>query len=376
MNNHMKKILLVLIPVLLVLSCQDKTPEKPSYFMYVASSYPDDNQGIGIYTWDTSEGSMELIANDSTLNAISYLDIDPINHTLYSISREVISAFKINSSGSLTLLNELPNQGKGPCHVSVTTDQKHLLVGYYSSGTLAAYSLAEDGSLGALTDYKTHFGSSIDTTRQQSAHVHQVLPVAESSLILVPDLGMDKVMVYDKSATGILTLVDSTFFANIDLGGGPRHAVAHPLKNFVYVLQELKGKVSGFHFDNQKGFLEPINTVSTLAADFDDFNKSADIHITPNGQYLYASNRGPNTLAIFSIDQETGALTFIDSQSCGGDWPRAFAIDPSGQFILVANKNSNQITIHKIDYNTGLLENIAEVKTSLGPQCIRFLKKG
>lgn len=344
-----------------------------NHFMYVASGSAEDNQGIGIYSWRPSDGSLQYLNTDTTSASSSYLDVDETGRFLYSVSSESINSFSIDvKTGLLKFLNNLPNSGRGPCHISVSSDQKNILVGYYSSGSLASFSLNNNGSLNDQVDYKEHIGSSIDSSRQEAAHVHQVLSIAESSLILVPDLGIDKVMVYDKNEAGLLTLSDSSFIADIQPGGGPRHAVFHPKKDYAYVLHELTGQVTGFHFDKERGFLGSINTLSTLPENFEGFNKSADIHITPDGQYLYASNRGPNSIAIFRIDSE-GVLTFLGTQSCGGDWPRAFAIDPSGKFILVANKYSNQISILKIDYSTGSFEKVSEVETPFAPQGIRFI---
>lgn len=370
----MKRILLLLPITLLILSCEPTKTEENTHLVYVASGTDADGTGIGIYSWNAEESELSEIGADSTFGSFSYLTIDKVNNLLFGVSKKTISAFEIDKrSGELKHLNSQPNVGVNPCHVSVSNDGKFLVVGYYSSGSLATYAIAEGGLLAEAISIVQHTGSSIDSSRQMEPHVHQVLPLPESDLILVPDLGIDKVMTYRLNNSGELTAVSDEFNAKIRPGGGPRHAVIHSEKNYVYVLHELTGNVTGFHIDTKQGFKDSINTVSTLPADFDGLNKSADIHITPDGQYLYASNRGHNSIAVSRID-ETGALTFLGTKSCGGDWPRAFAIDPSGQFLLVANQRSNQISIMKIDYETGFFEKVGETETVAAPQAIRFIK--
>ncbi|MFY0598311.1 MAG: lactonase family protein [Cyclobacteriaceae bacterium] len=371
----MKKLLLLLFTATVFFACQKEAPKESSYFVYVASGDSKDGSGIGIYNWVPSKGELSEIVRDSAVVSSGYLAMDSTKEVLYSINGEKISAFKVDTkSGFISLINEVPQVGKGACHVSVSNDGQFLIVGYYSSGSLATFGLNENGSIGELKSQHQHTGSSINTSRQESSHVHQVLPVPNSNLILVPDLGIDKVMVYAIDEAGDLTLAPDQYNGYIKPGGGPRHAVVHPNGKYAYVLHELTGYVTGFQIDSKNGLKDTINTVSTLPDGFNDFNKSADIHITPNGKYLYASNRGHNSLAVCKIIPETGALVFAGTKSCGGDWPRAFGIDPSGDFILVANKNDNQISILKIDYSTGFFEKVGEVQTPLAPQGIRFIK--
>ena len=162
--------------------------------------------------------------------------------------------------------------------------------------------------------------------------------------------------------------------AQMSAGYGPRHLAFHPSKPYVYVLAELTSRVVGYHLDAKQGMGKQICDVSMIPSDFDQFTKAADIHVTPDGSFLYASNRGHDSLAIFSIDQNNGMLTPVDIMTCGGSWPRAFAIDPSGKYILVANKRSNQISVNKIDYSSGRFNQVNQIETGNAPQCIRFLK--
>lgn len=371
----MYKMIIAAVIAIAFASCQPQQKRIDKYWVYVASDKAEDGAGIGIYDWTPSTGVLTGISADTQNATSSYLAVDTVLNTLYSVNGEGIFAYSINrETGDLTAINDTRLTGRGPCHISVSNDHKFVLVGYYSSGSLAAYEIKENGGIGSQLSGFEHRGSSVNTERQERAHVHMVSPAPQSNLVLVPDLGIDKVLVYSLDDTGTLTPAEDEYVARITPGGGPRHLAIHPNNKLVYVLHELTGHVTGFGFDPQKGFLDSINTISTLPAGFAEFNKSADIHITPNGQYLYASNRGHNSLVVCKINPDTGELTALGTKSCGGDWPRAFGIDPTGQYIFVANKRSDQISILKIDYQTGFFEKTAEVKTQLAPQGIRFIK--
>ncbi len=349
------------------------TDNTPKYAVYVSSGDEQDGAAIGIYEWSPTSATMIKIGVDSSYTSSSYLAIDAENNKLYSVG-SAIATFSINPiTGKLTALNETKDTGKGACYLSLAHNKKFITVAYYSSGSASTYAILPDGTVGKEISTVVHSGSSVNKERQEAPHVHMAFAAPNSDIILMPDLGIDQVKSYRSDENGILTPAPNAA-TNITAGGGPRHLAFAPGGKRVYVLHELTGHVTGFGFDPEKGITDKINTVSTLPEDFKEFNKSADIHVSPDGKYLYASNRGHNSLAVFSIDQASGALTFLGAKDCGGDWPRAFAIDPSGDFILVANKNSNQISILKIDHATGFFEKVGEVATVLAPQCIRFLK--
>ena len=357
---------------------QDKYPKEDleSYWVYVSSgSAEGSKQGIGIYEWLPTTGVLSEVGGTSEIAVSSYLALDVVKGLLYSINGDNIQAFEIDTAtGGLKLLNKVENAGQGGCHLSVSNDRQFLLAAYYSSGSAASYRLNNDGSIGPSVSVVQHQGSSVDQDRQEGPHAHMILPAPQGNLVFVPDLGIDKVMAYQISEEGEMTPTPIAS-ASTTPGYGPRHMVFHPIQPFAYVLAELTGNVVGFKFDPKQGLTERINDLSTLPDDFTEFSKSADIHISQDGKYLYASNRGHNSLAVYSIDQTSGKLSLIDIPSCGGDWPRAFEIDPSGSYILVANKRSNAISIQKIN-PSGLFETVGNVKTVDAPQCIRFLRKG
>lgn len=360
--------LFLIFACLLAVSCKHTSQEH--FQVFIASNDPSDTVAIGVFEWAPSQKTLTPAKHFAELSAANYVAINRPSKRLYGIHPEGIFAASIGERGQLTLLNQIPPDGKGPCYISISNDKKHLLVAYYSSGNVCTYALSENGEVGRLISNVQHTGSSVNSARQKAPHPHMIYPVADSDLVLVPDLGIDKVMVYRIDDSGILSPQKSN--AQISPGGGPRHLSIHPNGKFAYVLHELTGEITGFGFDKKEGFTSAFQTLSTLPERFDGYNKSADIHITPNGQYLYASNRGPNTIATFEIDQNSGLLTLKGIQDCGGEWPRAFAVDPSGQFIFVANKRSHQVSIMEIDYSTGLFNKVLEMPTPLEPQAIRF----
>jgi 6-phosphogluconolactonase len=375
----------VLFFVFVVSSCSNSTSSKQvdlqsatsmddkTFAVCIASGDAKDSVGIGIFQWSPKEGTLTPIMNDSTLSSVSYFEVYPEKNILYSVG-EKISAFQIDEkTGALSMINQVIHSGSGTCHVSISNNRKFITVAYYSSGSASTYELLDDGSIGAMVSTVHHEGASINAERQEAPHVHMAFSAPNSDLILLPDLGIDQVKVYQSDEKGVLSPAPIPFAA-ITPGGGPRHVAFNAAGNRVYVLHELTGHVTGFGFDPEKGITDAINTISILPEDFTAFNKSADIHISPNGKFLYASNRGHNSLAVCSIDEATGTLTFLGTKDCGGEYPRAFAIDPSGDYLLVANKLSNQVSIMKIDHATGFFEKTGEVATPIVPQCIRFVE--
>ncbi|MBV6647110.1 MAG: lactonase family protein [Cyclobacteriaceae bacterium] len=358
------------------LSCQQLSEKGDSkYWVYVSSWGEEEKEGIGIYQWNAADGSLNSVSKVSDIKRSSYLTVDEDSKMLYTVNQDGLHSFEIDqANGSLKKLNSVPLTGRGGCYISLSNDQRFLLVAYYSTGSVSSYKLNNDRSIGKEVSRKQHQGSSVNQERQESAHAHMILPAPKGPLIFVPDLGMDQVMAYKIVDDGVFSKAPIAS-ATLTPGYGPRHMAFHPNNQFAFVLAELTGHVVSFGMDLERGLTHLIDTVSILPEEFTDFNKSADIRITPNGQYLYASNRGHNSLAVCEVDATSGQLKFLGTKSCGGDWPRAFAIDPTGRYILVANKRSNTISVFEIDYDTGFFTEISTIPTVAAPQCIRFVKQ-
>ncbi len=376
----MARLSFLCIGCLFIIGCNQpvKDDSTDKYWVYV-SSFSDslNGAGIGIYDWNPESGDLISITQDSGVYASSYLAIDKNGERLYSVNKEGMQAFSIEkSNGTLDLINTTSHaeNNAGACYVSLTKNEKHLLVAYYGSGTVASYAVDAGTGIGDQVSQIIHTGSSIDTTRQEGPHAHMVLPAPIGELIVVTDLGTDKVYCYRIDENGVIDK-DPVSETVVPLGFGPRHVVFHPSQPYIYVLAELKGHVLGYEFDSQNGIGKLVSNISILPEGFDGFNKSADIHINPEGDFLYASNRGDNSIAVCKINQATGELSVVDIKSSGGITPRAFAVDPSGDYMLVANRQSDQISILKMDKDSGVFQKTGEAKTAPFPQCIRFVKQ-
>ncbi len=372
--------LLVILFIFMAGAVHAQTTSAGDYFVYVSSAEPDNDSGIILLDFDSAEGALTNPRKAGPFKRTGYLNLSEDGRKLYTVragddGKHYVSGFSVDrKDGSLKLLNEQTDFGKGPCYVSVAPTGKTVLVANYSEGNICSFKINRKGLLKGVQTSHYHQGASKVTDRQKAPHPHMILPAVANDLVLVPDLGMDQVLIYQLNRKGVLAPFGAKTAATPP-GSGPRHFAFHPNGQFGYSLNELDGSVTAFRFDADGGRLTPIETVSTLPADFKEFNKSADIHLTPDGAYLYASNRGHNSIAVFKVDASNGTLESRGTFPCGGEWPRAFAIDPSGQFILVANKQTHNIAIFRINPVDGSTTPIGSVEDLGAPQCIKFLKK-
>ena len=312
----------------------------------------------------------------------SFLALHPNRKYLYAVSEMIgggkkegaVSAFAIDhATGKLTLLNQVSARGAGPCHVAVDRTGKYVAVANYSSGSTAVFPISEDGSLGEATGFAQHQGKSVHPRRQKGPHAHEVVFSPDNRFLLAPDLGLDQVLVYRFDAgTGKIEPNDPPF-ARLAPGSGPRHLAFHPVKPWVYVINELSSKVTAFHWDAARGALEEFQTVSTLPEGFEGENTTAEIAVHPSGRFLYGSNRGHDSIAVFQIDQENGTLSGLATFSTRGEWPRNFSLDPEGKFLLAANQRSDSVSIYRIDPATGHLEALGQPLPLPAPVCVLFV---
>ncbi len=342
------------------------------------------SNGIYVYNFNTASAESRLVDSVNIANP-SYLAISSNEKFVYSVSEEAnarqnggsIAAFAFNKqNGALTPLNRQSSQGNNPCYVSMHKTGRWVLAGNYSSGSLAALPVLKNGFLDSAVSAIEHTGSSVNSDRQNEPHVHATVFSPDNKYVLVPDLGIDKVMIYAfNKRTGALTPA-ATPFVMTKPGSGPRHLEFHPNKKLVYLLEELTGSISAYRYFPKNGALELLQNISTLPPEFMGYPGSADIHVSPDGRFLYASNRGQsNTIAIFSIDKKTGQLTAIGHQPTLGKAPRNFNFDPSGNWLLVANQDSNEVVIFKIDKATGLLSDSGK-RIGVGkPVCVKWVNK-
>lgn len=354
-----------------------------SYLVYVGTYTGPESKGIYAFRFDPASGKstpIELVAE--TTNP-SFLAIDPSHHYLYA-ANEVgdykgeksggISAFAIDrKTGKLMFLNQVSSRGADPCHLTLDKSGKHLLVANYTGGSVASFPVLADGKLGEPSAVVQHSGHGPNTERQEGPHAHEIQLTPDNRFAIASDLGLDELLVYRFDvAKGTLTPNDPPF-GKVEPGAGPRHFVFDPRGKFVYALSEMSGSITSFAYDARTGGLRNLQAISTLPTDFKGHNDSAEIVASSSGKFLYASNRGPDDIAMFATDSAKGTLQLVEHVSTKGKAPRNFAIDPTGRFLFVANQESNNIVVFKVDPKTGRLTDTGQVLKAPSPVCIVFL---
>jgi 6-phosphogluconolactonase len=353
------------------------------YIVYVGTYTVRGSQGIYAYRFDSSSGRLVFTGLKAKILNPSFLAIHNNGRLLYAVSEVgdykglrsgAIRAYRINrKTAALTLLNEKSSGGPGPCYISLDTSGKYVLVANYQGGSITVLPLLEDGSLRAASAFVQHHGSSVNPTRQNAPHAHSITTSPDKRFAIAADLGLDKLFIYRfDTANGSLVANNPPSAATLP-GVGPRHLVFHPGGHVVYVIDEMASAVSMFSYDGRNGTLVPEQTISTLPQGFSGHNEAADIHIDSRGKFLYASNRGFDTISVFAVDAASGRLTLIAEVPSGGKTPRNFAIDPNDKYLIVANEDSDTIVTFAIDPKTGTLHATANVAKLPSPVYVGFL---
>ncbi len=345
--------------------------------VYIGTYTGGDSEGIYVYKLDLSCGSLEYSSKIAGVDNPSFLAMDPAQRYLYAVNEQApdgrVSAFAIDpDSGALSFLNQQPSGGSLPCYLVVDQSGKFVLLSNYGSGSLAVFSIEDDGRLGALTDLVRHQGSSVDAERQQGPHAHCVVFDRSGRHAFSADLGADEVKIYHFDATAGKLRPGNPPSVETEPGVGPRHFTFHPGGKFAYLINELGSTMSAFTYDETKGMLAQIQTLSTLPQAFTGYNHSADLHLEPSGKFLYGSNRGHDSIAIYGIDESSGRLTHIGNEPTRGGGPRNFAIDPSGTFLLAANHDSDNVVTFRLDRKSGKLEATGHVARVPAPVCLKM----
>lgn len=335
------------------------------------------SEGIYVYEFDSNTGKVAYKNKATGIDNPSYLAISHNRKFVYAANEGkegFVSAFAWNKkSGSLSFLGKQPANGTAPCYVAVDKNNQFLFEANYGSGNFSVYPILKNGAPGKAVQVIQHSGHGMNKERQEGPHVHSTILSPDEKYLMVSDLGVDKIYVYRTDFTkGAKPLTPAaTPFVSTGQGNGPRHIDFHPNGKFVYSIQELTGNVTAFAYKN--GELKTLQNLSMVSPDFRGRTGAADIHVSPDGRFLYTSNRGEaNDMAVFAIDPVTGHLTLKGRTGTLGDGPRNFVIDPSGQFLLVANQNTDNIVIFKRDKETGLLTDSGERIEVGSPVCLKF----
>jgi 6-phosphogluconolactonase len=354
-----------------------------NYIVYVGTYTESGSKGIYAYRFDATTGVVSSIGLAAETESPLFLATHLSGRFLYA-TNEIsefngeksgsVSAFSVDrNTGKLTLLNRVASRGAAPAHLSLDKTEKYLLVANYGGGSVSAFPIDSDGRLGKASSFVQHTGSSVNAERQAAPHPHEIVATDDNRFVLVPDLGLDEVLIYRfDAAKGSLTPNDPPF-AKTGPGAGPRHIALHPNGRFVYVVNEMQSTVSAFSYNTRAGSLQLIETLTTLPKDFSGQNSTAEILTDAKGRFLYLSNRGHDSIAVFAIDSHTGTLSPVQDIPSGGKTPRNFAIDPTGAWLFAGNQESNNITVFEVDSHTGRLTPTKTVLQIGAPACVVFV---
>jgi len=360
-------------------------PKQGSYLFYVGTYTEEGSKSKGIYAYrfdaDTGEATSLGLAAETTNP--SFVALAPNGQYLYAVNEVQnykgpnsggVSAFSIDrATGKLTFLNEVASRGADPCYIIVDKSGKFVLVANYTGGSIAVFPVLADGKIGEASTFVQHAGKGTNPKRQEGPHAHSIDLSPDNRFAFVDDLGLDELLTYKYDpAKGSLTPNDPPY-TKLDPGAGPRHFALHPSGKFAYVVAEMQSTVTALSADLKAGTFQRLQTISTLPKGFSGENDDAEIHIHPSGKFLYASNRGHDSIAVFAIDPVKGTLTPIDDVPTQGQIPRSFEIDPTGKFLLAQNQKSDNIVIFRIDEKTGRLTPTGQ-KLDVGqPVCVKFV---
>jgi len=340
-------------------------------------------EGIHVYRMDPATGSWRPCCTAKGIKNPSYLAFHPNRRFLYAVNElksyegeatGTLSSFATDpQSGELHFINKVPTHGTDPCHVTVDQTGRYALVANFSSGGVSVLPIRKDGGLDPASDILQHDGSSADPVRQSGPHAHSVTLDASNRFAYIPDLGLDKLMIYSfDSERGKLKAHDQPWFETKP-GAGPRHFVFHPNNNFAYLINELDSTIVSLGYDRETGRLQEIQTVPALPESFGGQSTCADIHVDPSGRFLFGSNRGHDSIVIYTIDGETGKLTYIGHESTRGRAPRNFVIDPTGKFLFAANQDTDNVVQFSIDQQSGRLTPSGRTTSAPTPVCLKIL---
>lgn len=354
------------------------------FLVYFGTYTSAKSRGIYVSRFDAQRGRLSAPELAAEAKGPSFLAVHPSERFVYAVGETTtlegkrsggVIAFALDKrSGRLSLLNAQPSGGAGPCHLALDSKGRCLLVANYGGGSIASLPVLKDGTLGAPVSTVQHAGSSVNPQRQTGPHAHFITPDPADRFALVCDLGLDQVLVY-RLDPGCATLTaNDPPFASLHPGAGPRHLAFAPNGRFVYVVNELDSTLTGFAFDRRRGALKELQTLSTLPASFPgSSNTCAEVQMHPTGRFVYGSNRGHDSIAVFAVDAKSGRFRAVEHQVTGGRTPRHFAIDPTGRWLLAENQASDTVTVFRIDPRTGTLSPTDQVVEVPAPVCAVFV---
>jgi 6-phosphogluconolactonase len=357
---------------------------KGAYIAYIGTFTEKNSKGIYAFRFDAATGKLTPLGLAAETVSPSYLAIHPNHQFLYAVNEVAdfggrqagaVSAFSIDrETGKLTFLNQVSSRGPGPCHLSLDKTAKNLLVANYAGGSVAVFPLESDGHLREASAFIQHTGSSVNKERQEAPHAHCIFTSPDNRFALAADLGLDKVVVYRFDAAHGTLSPNNPAFGKTAPGAGPRHLAFHPNGKYVYVINEIQCTLSTFVYDAARGALRLKDTISTLAKGYNVTanDSTAEVEVHPPGKFVYGSNRGHDSIAVFAVDPEEGTVSQVEIVSTMGKTPRGFGIDPTGSFLIAANQNSDSLVVFRINQETGRLTPTGQKLEAFTPVSVEF----
>jgi 6-phosphogluconolactonase len=372
---------LLLLVTLIMMNLPPAQAADNNYLAYVGTYSDRGGKGIYAYRFDAKTGKLVDLGLAVATPDPSFLATSSDGKLLYAVNETTtyqgqptgsVSSFAIHKdTGKLTPLNTLSSRGPGPAHLVIDRSGKSLLVANYDGGNVAVFPILENGSLGEASAFVQHKGSSVVPDRQKGPHAHDIAMSPDNRFALVADLGLDQIIVYPfDSAKGTL---GTPHIVKVHPGAGPRHLAFSPNGKFVYLINEIQSSINSFSYSAANGELQELQTVSTLPKEFKGANDTAEIEVHPSGRFLYGSNRGQDSVVLFTIDPAKGTLTNAGFTLTRGKTPRNFAIDPTGHWLFAENHESDNFVIFKIDEKTGQLTPQGDALHVPAPVCIKFV---
>jgi 6-phosphogluconolactonase len=371
----MQKILGAIFILLLFFQGYGKTPDLGKF--YVGTFTSEGAEGIYLCSFDFSNGEIALVKTFKGMDNPSFLEISPNRNFLYAVTRPsekieksggYIQAYKIGKNGDLEFLNKQVSHGSDPCHVDVSPDGNFVAIATYGGGTTSLYKINDDGKVSPASSTIINKGSG-PTSRQSAPHAHSIKFSKNGKQAFSADLGTDQLNIFDLKKGKLIPAKQP--FVKLEPGSGPRHFDFHPNANIIYIINELNSTINVIEKNGRN--LEVVQTISTLPENFSGTSYCADIHVSADGKYVYGSNRGHNSIAVFKTDPVSKQLTFLSTISTHGEWPRNFTLTADGKFLLVANQHSRNITVFNINAETGIPEYAGKELKIPAPVCLEFL---
>lgn len=376
----MKKFISFCIALILFVAGSSELSAQPGSndIIYAGTSSARGSKGIYVLEFDRKQGKLKELQTLTEGSGPGFLALSPDRKFLYSIygkgtlgdGKSAVMSFKIDpASGFLTKLNEQSAEGKGSAHISIDPKGRYAYVSNYGEGSITVLPINNDGTLAKASEHIRHTGKSIDPDRQTKPYPHSAIPSADGKFLYVSDLGTDKIMIY-QVLEGAKLKPASVPFADVVAGSGPRHFKIHPNGKLAYSVGEMSNTIVGFRVNKKTGALSTIERLNMLPEGFKDVSYASDVHFSPDGKFIYASNRGHESLVIYSVNAKSGKLTLVGHEPTGGKHPRNFMMDRKGEFVLVGNMNTDNVVVFNRDKETGKLKPNGVQYTIPGITCL------